>query len=171
MSGYLYVADKGGGADFTGDDEELLVALATAAAAGVDGPIRPDEAAITPGISTEVPALAEAGAVLRALAQTVMQLVDGEAAVVVQLVRSGSLRLVAAAGQRWTPLADQALSIDGTLSGLRHQSPSRRGGARHRNRTCRTAGPFTARSTGSGRAAVQRRPAVRRADGFPTPTG
>ena len=118
VSGYLYVADKGGGADLTADDEELLVALASAVAAGVDGPIRPDEAAIPPGISTQVPALAEAGAVVRALAQTVMQLVDGDAAVVVQPIRAGSLRVVAAAGQRWTPLADQVLSIDETLSGL-----------------------------------------------------
>jgi GAF domain-containing protein len=141
VSGYLYVADKGGGADFTGDDEELLVALATAAAAGVDGPIRPDEAAITRGISTEVPAVAEAGAVLRALAQTVMKLVDGEAAVVVQLVGSGSLRLVAAAGQRWTPLADQALSIDGTLSGL----------AINRRRAVAVPGTGTERAVGPGR--------------------
>jgi GAF domain-containing protein len=140
VSGYLFVADKCGGADFTGDDEELLVALALAAA-GIDGPIRPDEAAIPPGIATEVPALAETGAALRALAQTVMQVVDGDAAVVVQPVRSGSLRLVAAAGQRWTPLVDQVLSIDGTLSGLAI------------NRRCAVAVPGTAteRVVGRGR--------------------
>ena len=118
VSGYLYVAEKGGGADFTGDDEELLVALASAAAAGVNGPIRPDEAAISPGIPTEVQAAAEAGAVLPTLAQAVMRLVDGDAAVVVQPAHPGSLRVAAAAGQRWTHLADQVLSIDGTLSGL-----------------------------------------------------
>jgi GAF domain-containing protein len=118
VSGYLYVANKGGGADFTGDDEELLEALASAAAAGVDGPVPPDAAPASPKITTGLPALAGAGAVLQTLAQTVIQLVDGDAAVVVQPVRSASLRVVAAAGQRWAHLADQVVPVDGTLSGL-----------------------------------------------------
>jgi GAF domain-containing protein len=118
VSGYLYVADKRGGADFTGDDEELLVALASAAASSLNGSVPADEVAIPPAISAEAPAAADAGAVLGALAQTVMRLADGDAAVVVQPVRSGSLRVVAAAGQRWAHLADQVVPVDGTLSGL-----------------------------------------------------
>jgi GAF domain-containing protein len=61
--------------------------------------------------------------------------------VVVQPVRSGSLRVVAAAGQRWTPLADQVLPIDGTLSGL----------AIHRGRAVAVPDTGTERAVGLGR--------------------
>jgi signal transduction histidine kinase len=122
--GNLYLTEKAGGEDFTGEDEELVSGLAAQAAVAIENARLYESAtrwlAQLESLTEVGNALAgetELGPLLQLIAERLRELISAELVVIALPVATGDLRIEAAAGSRASEFVGTYLSREGSKSG------------------------------------------------------